>query len=1026
MNRKINNLCKILITSLGTISAISLTGTKIALENDGSINSFLGVQETVYTPNENADEQDTEYYKSKFNNLQDVIDNGRNLNRLVQQEGSVLLKNDNNALPLKEGNRKVSLVGVSSVDPAFSGTGSGSVDTSDAPSFKKAMENAGFEVNDTLWNFYSDNLDTYKRPNPSSVGGPVNVYNFQSFNYGTGDASWNDVNSNCGSSFSEYGDAAIYTITRIGGESHDIPSGLDSARKHDYNKTSINEDGDYLDLSDTEVDVLKGLKDLKDQKKIKNTVLIINSPNPMETDFLLDPELGIDACLWIGTPGTNGLQGVANLLAGEDGDEAISPSGSLPDTYYTDNQKYNPVMSNFGYFAYENNETYFPRNQYGDRYYNYIHYVCYQEGIYLGYKYTETRYEDSILNQGNVGEFNYDDVVSFPFGYGLSYTTFEFLSMKTSKTDTGYQVKVRVKNTGSTYGKKAVQVYIQKPYTTYDTENFIEKSSVELAGFGKTKNLAPNEEEEVIIDISDDLFKSYDAYGAKTYIQDAGDYYITAAGDSHEAINNILAYKGKTTADGMTENGDKNFVYHETREFNSTKYATSKATNQKVTNLFEHADMNFYDGKIYNWVDYLSRSDWEGTYPDINGVEFTMTKEMADQMKTYVEPVKEDSESYPTYGASQVLTLADFIKDENGNPISYDNPLWDKLLDQMTYEETSYLLSNGLRHTKGVPSVAKPETLDHNGPIGLTQAYGSGPNGLAAKKDDPLKNKKPTSYSCAGIQAATMNADLIEDMGEAMGEDALWAGYSGLYGPCSNIHRSPYEGRAFEYFSEDAVLSGLILASETKGIQSKGCYVYNKHFALNEQETNRPGVGTWANEQTIRENYLRAFELPITESNAYCVMSAYNRIGLIPSYCDYNLQTAWLRGETGMEGFNVSDYYTNALKYTTLSQIIMAGVDLPDADLNGNNSLDRFNDGKHGGLANQMRESAKRILYTVSRSNAMNGTSSGGTISFITPAWKYVLYSMDGVLVGLTVASIALLAVNLFNVIPTKKKEDNE
>ena len=304
MNKKINNLCKILITSLGTISAISLTGTKIALENDGSINSFLGVQETVYTPNENADEQDTEYYKSKFDNIQDVIDNGRNLNRLVQQEGSVLLKNDNNALPLKEGNRKVSLVGVSSVDPAFSGTGSGSVDTSDAPSFKKAMENAGFEVNDTLWNFYSDNLDTYKRPNPSSVGGPVNVYNFQSFNYGTGDASWNDVNSNCGSSFSEYGDAAIYTITRIGGESHDIPSGLDSARKHDYNKTSINEDGDYLDLSDTEVDALKGLKDLKDQKKIKNTVLIINSPNPMETDFLLDPELGIDACLWIGTPGT--------------------------------------------------------------------------------------------------------------------------------------------------------------------------------------------------------------------------------------------------------------------------------------------------------------------------------------------------------------------------------------------------------------------------------------------------------------------------------------------------------------------------------------------------------------------------------------------------------------------------------------------------------------------------------------------------------------------------------------------------
>jgi beta-glucosidase len=357
----------------------------------------------------------------------------------------------------------------------------------------------------------------------------------------------------------------------------------------------------------------------------------------------------------------------------------------------------------------------------------------------------------------------------------------------------------------------------------------------------------------------------------------------------------------------------------------------------------------------------------------------------------------------------------------------YHDDIWTELLDQLTYAELSRLCAVGLRMTVSLPSIAKPETLDHNGPSGVTQLYSSGSNGYANQNDDPDKNMTGTAYPCNGILAATMNDQLMEQVGELIGEDAMWAGYAGWYGSGLNIHRTPYAGRVFEYYSEDGILTGLIDSHETIGVQSKGVYVYNKHFALNDQELQRQGLGTWTNEQAMREIYLRAFELPIVNADAKNVMTSFNRIGAVWAGADKELVTEWLRGEAGMSGFAVTDMYEG--DYMSKPHEVLAGNDIPD-NYPGNTGTGVISGGSNLGfefdayspdgetpnaqIARAMRESAHRILYTVLHSRGMDGIDLNTHIIEVTPWWQVALLSLQIVFGVAAAGSITLVVFDVF------------
>jgi len=1021
------------LTSAGVVLlSIGMAGGTIANENTTAINKFLKTSSSKVVQIDGAEVGDTQYYKSKYKFIKDLRAAGQALNERVEAEGSVLLKNENNALPLKEGNRKVSLFSIGSVDPVYGGTGSGKVDTSTAPTFKQAFErNNLMSVNPTVWDWYLANKDTYKRKEGYTGQGVTGVKLIN-------DAPWAEVKSNTGSSFASYGDAAIVVLSRVGGEGSDMPRRGHSVSQLDDADGSLNDatDGDYLQLSVKEKALLEGLKAEKDAGTFKSIVVLLNGANQIQADFLNDAKYGIDAALWIGTPGTAGLYGVAEVLAGN-----VNPSGKLSTTFWNDHHA-NPALPNFGCSIYDGaTDGYLDDGSYNqNRVYN-----VYQEGIYLGYKYTETRYEDFVNGRNNVGTFNYSKVVTYPFGHGLSYTNFEYSNMKVNKKGNGrntvYEIKVTVKNVGEVAGRETVQVYLQKPYGEYNIENGIEAASVELVGFAKTKELAKDGTEELTIEVKERQFASYDSNNAKTYVRTAGDYFLAIGHDSHDAINNILAAKNvtpTTSAGKMDAEGKKALVHQENLDFNKELYSTSEATNYAITNQFDGADWNKYANNSGKKVEYLTRNDWAHTvHTDWDdNVKLPWNANIdADQKALGVQgevKLPEDNSAYPTMGAAPTLQLINLRVDSEGNKIAYDDPNWDAVLDAITWDEMVETIGKGMRHSAAITSIGKPECTDHNGPTGLTEKYSYGKTleqGLAYLNDDPDKDLTPTCYPSSGILAATFDVDLMFEVGEMIGEDALWAGYAGLYGPGSNIQRTPYDGRNFEYYSEDGFLSGTICGYECNGMEYKGLYVYNKHCVLNEQEDMRRGVSVWLNEQTMREIYLRAFELPITMegkeykrgeetivfNGASGVMVSFNRIGLYWSGMCKGLMTECLRNEFGMHGIAVTDmWHGSATPYMNAAAMLIAGTNLVDGGVKAAGNFDPLKT-NHADVAWAMRESLHRILYTAVHSNVMNGISSNSIIVPITPIWVTIINTLDivsGVAfvagIGLTVTFIIL------------------
>ena len=927
--RKSHGLWKALTILSVPLAIILILATVVISTFDNTLALVTG---DTFWKLENADASAV-YYAADFTSDEERLAAGYDTVYRVESEGATLLMNENEALPLSEG-EKVSTFSTSSVSIIYGGSGSGNVDTDDASTLKEALENSGLQVNETLWNFYleEDNAQ-YQRENTDD--------------YTVSEMPWSVYTEEVLNSVATYGDAVIVTLSRTGGEGGDLEF-------QEYN---------YLALDDNEKEMLSHLKEMKDNGVIGKIIVLINTSNPLQVDFLKEKEYGVDAAFWIGGVGDAGIDAVADILVGN-----VNPSGSLVDTYCYDNYSSAAMKNNIATYYVGYDAELLPENA-GT-------YMVYQEGIYVGYKYYETRYEDYVMGTGNAGDYIYGNDVAFPFGYGLSYTTFEYSDMTLlyDEVTTTYTINITVTNTGDTYaGKETMQIYVSSPYTDYDVENGVEKASVSLVGFDKTQILAPGEKETLTIEIDGDYVASFDTYGAGTYILDAGDYYFTAATDAHNAVNNVLAAKGYTpeNTDGrMDAAGDVSLtVVWNNPALDTTTYALSDNGTQ-ITNCLSQADLNLNEN-VAETVNYLTRNDWVGTLPSGEMPVITMNEYLLEGL----QDVQYDAEDYdgatmamPTLGADNGLRLYDMIG------LDYDNPQWEDLLDQLTFDEMVSLIGDAFHWTMPVESVNAPGTRCENGPQGLTVNL----FGFA------VLEAESTGLTTEDVLAATFNTDLAAEVGEIVGEDCLAANISMLYGPGANTHRTPYGGRSYEYFSEDAVLTSEISEAEVKAIQENGVLVQMKHLALNDSEQSRLGLSVWLNEQTAREIYLRAFQgaLESSQGAGNGVMSAYTRWGTTWSGAFSGLMVDILQKEWGCFGLQITD------------NVEVYSVNGLDGVMNGTTAFDAMywyvtellNEYKDDPMIiNAMREACHHNLYAIANSAAMNGIGENTTVKAVTP-----------------------------------------
>ena len=942
---------------------------------------------------ENADANAT-YFKGDYESEEARLAAGTDLCYRVEAEGAALLLN-NGALPLASG-AKVSTLSTNSISLTYGGTGSGNVDASKADNLKAALEKSGFAVNATLWDWYNGKdaqkiLKEMTKAAGASEGesavlaGQAPILEIDIDKYPE------DVKN----SISEYGDAVIITFSRVGGEGYDC-----SFPGYEGQANAQN----YLELDERERKLLNFANNLKKEGKISSIVVLINTSNALEVDFLNDYE--IDACLWVGGLGIAGTNAVTDILAGK-----VNPSGSLVDTYCYDNFT-SPAMQNFIAQTYQGFNGQIPENA--------STYMIYQEGIYVGYKYYETRYADAVMGTGNAGDYaaQYGKEVAFPFGYGLSYTEFTYsdLAVEKGTNENGeacYNVTLTVTNTGAVAGKETVQIYLSSPYTDYDVVNKIEKAAVQLIGFGKTKVLAAGESETVTIVVDERDMAAYDAFGAGTYILDAGTYYLTAATDSHNAVNNVLAAKGFTTANGMDAEGNAALVYNWDMDFDKETYSKS-LNGTEIKNQLQDADPNVYFGE--GTVTFLSRNDWTGTWPTesvkLNLID-SMVKELTEgrwaTMGEEYFTVPEEWKNMPVLDAKNGLTLYDmFDMDEDKDGVKaakdYDDPAWNELLKNVTLDELIQL-GDCFHWRHPVPSVNAPGSRDENGPQGLTVSlFGSG---LGAEA---------TAFTSEDVMAATFNLDLMYEVGVMIGNDCVDAKVSCLYGPGANTHRTPYGGRNFEYYSEDGFLAGEMGGIEVKGIRSKGVDVVMKHFALNDCEQDRLGQAAWLTEQAAREIYLKAFQKALEENEGLGgVMTAYTRWGTTWSGMHQGLMTGILRGEWGNKAMSITDNIL--VTYCNGADAVLAGgVTCFDAMLPY--AVNALKDAKKDPVVvNAMVEAMHHNLYTIINSAAMNGVGADTTVKAVTP----------GIINTITLATVVIVVLMvLFFIIKAKIKKNRK
>ena len=836
--------------------------------------------------------------------VEQAADQSRAMAQELVQEGAVLLKDQNNALPLAEGTA-VNLFGYGSVDPIYGGSGSGASDTSSNIDLVTGLTNAGFTVNQEL-------VDFYKKSGVSRAA----QKGFEGSNFTPAEVPAAQYTDTLLQNAKAFSDVAIVTFSRVGGEGGDLPQDMYAAG---YSKT---DDGrHYLELTQDEEDLLALIK----AQGFGKVIVLINSSNAMELGFLEDDS--IDAALWIGSLGSTGFNAVGEILSGN-----VNPSGRLSDTYAYDLTTA-PAYWNAGDFTYSNLNH---------------HYVEYAEGIYVGYRFYETRYVDNTT--GVCDEAAYAKAVQYPFGYGLSYTTFEQSIADYKTSDSAIEMTVEVKNTGAVAGKDVVQVYYTAPYTV----GGIEKSHVVLAGFAKTGLLQPGASEKVTVTFAPEDMASYDETGAKAYVLEAGTYQIKLMNNAHEVIDQ--------------------------REYEVPATITYSGDNARSTDLVA-ATNEFEDVAQGQIQKYVSRADWEGTLPT------TRTDGKTASAETVA--AKENAPVYENNDSDQPITIADHgltLEDMTG--LDYDDPKWDDLLEQLSVDDMTNMISNGGWSTPEVASVGKPATNDLDGPAGINSLVSS---------------LKGVSFPSEVIVGSSWNTDLAQRFGTAFGAEAAANHVVGLYAPGMNIHRTPFSGRNFEYYSEDGLLSGKMGAAMVQGVGSQGVYTYIKHFALNDQESNRLSISVWANEQSIREIYLKPFEISVKEGGTTAVMSSYSRLGNTWAGASKALLTDVLRNEWGFHGMVVTDSAMGNTGWMDINLALRAGGDmmlcLMGVKLDSSSNT----------AQQAMRRACHNILYTQANSIAIAAAVDN------TPYWLILLAIVDSILL----IAIVLL---LLKRIPAGKK----
>lgn len=966
-------------TTLFTVLfAVVLGLTSLASVAESDINQMMGTSSIEIV--ETGEVVDTQYYKKKTNSIEEFMQKKLDLIEQLTDEGTVLLKNEG-TLPLAD-KANVTLFGKASYNSVYGGkSGNAAIGNSGNANinftFKRGLEDAGFSVNADMWNYYAGrNLAYTSNPSqePASSELPMD-------------------------SVSGYKDAGVVVFSRVTGEGGDAADG-------------------YYELAQEELNLLKAVEEACDK-----VIVIINSPSPIAIHALKE-DAKVGAILQIGGLGARGTESIGNILAGK-----VNPSGKLVDIYAASSRS-SAAYQTAGTTTYTNSDAITAAATsigIGSG----TQYTIANEGIYVGYKYYETRYEDCMLNQGNAasnagafkstGVWNYDEEVDYSFGYGGSYTTFEQEITAFNVKNNVVTMSVKVTNTGSVAGKDVVQLYVQSPYTNYDKTNGVEKSAIQLVNFGKTKVLAPNASETITIKMDLYNIASYDYKNAKTWILDDGDYYFAVGNGAHDALNNVLAKKNVTAANGDADlvkvwnNGT--FTTYDEYEFTEAGFTTENGlfhnnVDTKYTNRLDSADLNNLIGA--NTTTYLSRQDWSGTWTE-SLQSITATAAMIDRitLKSTYTPGGAVGDKY-TYGAdtSYSLMLA--------KGLAYDDPIWEEILNQLLVEEMIVTVGKNFGAIDPILSLGFPGTSDNDG-------VGSGPvaNYLAIYDNGSTPFKGITKYSdldprmypSETVDAATFNQELIYELGEMQSEDCFYNGMTTLWGPGLNIHRHPYSGRNFEYFSEDSMLTYILGAQLVAGLQSNGVISAPKHFAFNDQETGRYGYSAYTNEQAGRENSLRGFEGAVAVGKAKNVMTALNRIG-----CDWvgastALQNDILRDEWGFDGYTITD---NATQAYMAGRCIALGTDkfmlLP-----GNDRSAELN--KKALLADETlfaatREACHRILYVYVNSKAMNGVSTTSKIVRVTPWWKTALVNID-VILG------CVVALGIVGCVATYKKEED-
>lgn len=859
--------------------------------------------------------------------------NSREIVETVSEEGILLLKNEDNALPLTD-TTNINVFGWASTNPVYGGTGSGSVDASTAVDLLTGLTNAGFNLNTELSDFYVD----YRADRPE-----ITINNGQDWTLPepTADSYTDEMLENA----KEFSDVAVLVIARVGGEGADLPNDMGAVMDGSYNQGTkytnatytnngdyddFSEGSTYLELSQTEKDLVELVCDNFD-----TVIVIYNGANTLEMGWIDEYEeiKSLIVCPGVGATGFNAL---GNILSG-----AVNPSGKTTDTWVYDLTT-TPYYNNIGHFAYDNVEDVTTAAlEAWERADGIVSFVNYVESIYVGYKFYETADVEGLID--------YDATVQFPFGYGLSYTTFEQEITGYSADDGTITLEVTVTNTGSVAGKDVVEIYYNPPYTN----GGIEKASANLITFDKTDTLEPGEAQTLTLTFTAEDMASYDDTGYGCYVLEAGDYIISLNTDSH------------TVVDSRTYTVDTTIIYDEDNARSTDLVA--------ATNQFDDARGN---------VTYLSRADGFANYEEATAApsDYSLPDEYeVTGNGTYdVYAYNDDSDEMPTTGAKNGLTLYDL------KGADYDDPLWEDLLDQLTVDDMVEMIGYGGYGSPAIESVGKLSALDADGPAGISARVG----------DDTSAG---LGYPSEIVIAYTWNTDMATLAAEGLGAEARDLGVDGWYAPSMNMHRSAFGGRNFEYYSEDGVLSAAMAAAECEGIYEYDIYPFIKHFVLNDQETNRNGMlCTWTTEQALREIYMKPFEKCIKESgdNTITVMSSYNYIGTTWAGANSALLNTVLRGEWGHQGMVLTDYFGN-YGYMDADKAIRGGSDMMLAT-SGNDAIVTDQTSATSVLA--MRQACKNIMYTMVNSYTYENYDPNSIST-----WVMVFYIVDAILVAMLI-----------------------